>query len=323
MDSVVTADMPAVTESGGAPKVSYLIITYNRAGDLRVCLESVRRQDWPNKEIIVVDNNSEDETQTLFDDEFTDPEIHYFRMRENLGVSGGRNEAIDRATGAITITLDDDALFTDEAATKRIVDKFQADPSLGILALKISNFNLVDGAYVRNPALDKICFPWRDDAYSVDDEFETCWFVGAGHAVRGAAYREAGPYRDYRPYGHEELDLSLRVLGAGYRIVYFPEVEVHHRISKTGRLTSGTFLEAVKLKNRIKISILYLPWYSIGTFIAVRSAYTLYTSKFNIGAVLYGGYMLLKELPSLIRERRPLGSPVISKIRQLKGPLYY
>ena len=88
-------------------------------------------------------------------------------------------------------------------------------------------------------------------------------------------------------------------------------------------MTSGTFLEAVKLKNRIKISILYLPWYSIGTFIAVRSAYTLYTSKFNIGAVLYGSYMLLKELPSLIRERRPLGSPVISKIRQLKGPLYY
>jgi GT2 family glycosyltransferase len=63
------------------------------------------------------------------------------------------------------------------------------------------------------------------------DEFATAQFVGAGHAMRRAAFEAAGGYDDDLFFAWEELDLSYRILNAGYKMKYAPDVVVLHKKS--------------------------------------------------------------------------------------------
>ncbi|GAG03794.1 unnamed protein product, partial [marine sediment metagenome] len=86
-------------------KVTISILTFNRARLLRELLLSTREISYAPLEVLVVDNHSEDGTESMVKSEF--PEIHFFRMPENKGV-GARNRGISEATGDVVITLDDD-----------------------------------------------------------------------------------------------------------------------------------------------------------------------------------------------------------------------
>ena len=240
------------------PHVSYTIITYNRKDELGKVLNSILEQDYAPLEIVVVDNNSDDDTESLFARTFKKPNIHYIKLDENKGVSGGRNVAINEAQGDIIVTIDDDAVLTDPDATQTIVNKLVENPAIGILAFKIIDYYTGE--------IDKMMFPCRDKSVDPDKEFETTWFIGAGHAIRKAVYDHVGLYRDYAPWGSEEFDFSLRAIDAGFRIQYFPEITVIHKRSLSGRISNQTVFRAIALKHRIKAVILNLPWYSFFTF---------------------------------------------------------
>ena len=62
--------MPEYTLEDTVKHVSMVIITCNRKDELRVCLQSVVRQDYPSLETIVVDNNSTDGSATMIREEF-------------------------------------------------------------------------------------------------------------------------------------------------------------------------------------------------------------------------------------------------------------
>lgn len=88
--------------------VSVAIATYNRAdGYLREALASAVDQTYPNLEIIVSDNCSEDDTETLVRS-FDDPRVRYFRQETNIGANRNSNFCLDQARGAYFLLLHDD-----------------------------------------------------------------------------------------------------------------------------------------------------------------------------------------------------------------------
>lgn len=297
------------------PLVSYLVITRNRCADLREALRSVLAQAYDQKEIVVVDNDSKDETARLFDSEFKTSNVKYVKSGSNLGVCGGRNLGLQHVHGEIVITLDDDAVLRDERATARIVERFGMDKGIGVLAFKILD-------YWRG-SVEKAAFPSKNKNLDSSKEFETTWFIGAGHAILRAVYERAGTYRDFYPYGHEELDLSLRIIESGYRIVYFPDVQVFHKKIETRRLLMNSSFQTLQLFNRIKVAMYNLPVQFVLTTAAVRSIQVLITMRGNVLPILESLWKVATNYPSICHERKVLSKATIKKVLRMKGPIIY
>jgi len=297
------------------PLVSFAILCYNRKEELREALISILEQDYRPIEVIVIDNASTDGTEKLFETEFANSGIFYEKLSENLGVSGGRNVAMSRCHGDFLVILDDDAILLNPHATAAVVDKFNSDPRIGALAFKIVDFETGD--------IQKGYRMSRNRRVDLNSEFE-CWgFRGAGHAIRSGVFKEVGPYPDYYPWGHEEMDICLKILGANYKIVYFPQVCVAHHRSERGRLVKTEF-EAVALENRIKVAIRNLPWrYVLTTSIVWTGVTLLVRTRFNIRAVALAYWNLWRKRHLLLKERRPLPSLALQRARELGAPLYY
>ena len=96
---------PAASVTGGTPKVSVVIPTFNRAPFVGKAVESVLRQTFEDHEIIVVDDGSTDDTRDCLK-EFL-PRIRYLFQR-NAGVSSARNAGIRAAKGEWVAFLDSD-----------------------------------------------------------------------------------------------------------------------------------------------------------------------------------------------------------------------
>ena len=87
------------------PRVSVVVASYNGERTLKACLDSLQQLDYPNYEVILVDDGSTDSTPKIA---MTHPRTRYFRHEKNLGLSFARNTGIAAATGEIIAFTDSD-----------------------------------------------------------------------------------------------------------------------------------------------------------------------------------------------------------------------
>lgn len=87
------------------PRVSVVVASYNGDATLRACLQSLQGLNYPNYEVILVDDGSTDTTESIAA-EF--PSVRYFRQAENQGLGIARNTGIAAATGEIVAFTDSD-----------------------------------------------------------------------------------------------------------------------------------------------------------------------------------------------------------------------
>jgi GT2 family glycosyltransferase len=151
--------------------------------------------------------------------------VTYIRNSSNIGVSA-RNMGLKIARGSIAITLDDDVLGINDCYIRILAEKFAALPKLGAV-----NFKVID------PWTGKIC-NWvhhRDPVTSSRREFSTYEITEGAVAFRMEALRRVGFYSEGFFLSHEGPDLALRLLDAGYDVIYSGLVSVLHYRSNLGR----------------------------------------------------------------------------------------
>ena len=99
------------------PKVHVIVLNWNNKELTEQCLLSIQRIDYPNYEILIVDNNSSDGSVELFKNNF--PDVKLLSLDKNLKYAGGNNAAIDY----LSFNEDDFFLFlrlaTPSALTRR------------------------------------------------------------------------------------------------------------------------------------------------------------------------------------------------------------
>ena len=109
-------------------KISVIIATRNRCSLLKKALESLTRQSRPPDEVIVVDNNSTDDTRKICEDmRNVLPLTYVFEGRK--GASFARNAGIRKATGDIICFIDDDCI-ADERWLEYMEEPFIRDPDI-------------------------------------------------------------------------------------------------------------------------------------------------------------------------------------------------
>jgi GT2 family glycosyltransferase len=163
----------------------------------------------------------------------------------NLGIPGGRDLGARSTQRQIVGFLDDDAEFLGDMDALR--GEFDRRPGLGAVALK-----LVDerGCTARRH------LP-RAGAKRLVGDTDVAYFLGGACALRREAYEEVGGYFTDLFYGHEEIELSWRLIDAGWKIRYLADVEVFHPRTEISRHADGWFLTG---RNRVWIARRTLPW---------------------------------------------------------------
>lgn len=101
------------------PLVSIIIPTYNRSSVLPRSIKSALNQTYSNIELIVIDDASTDDTETVLKD-FSDSRISYYRQSTNLGGSAARNCGIKHSKGKYIAFLDDDDEWFPEKIEKQV-----------------------------------------------------------------------------------------------------------------------------------------------------------------------------------------------------------
>jgi glycosyltransferase involved in cell wall biosynthesis len=106
------------------PLISVVITTYNYATFLPKAVRSVLNQTYPNVELIIIDDGSEDKTSDIIEDSWN---VKYF-FQENKGLSAARNVGFEKSSGTYIVFLDADDWFLPDALEKNyltIKDKTQ------------------------------------------------------------------------------------------------------------------------------------------------------------------------------------------------------
>ena len=279
-------------------KIAIIIITYNRPADmlaLAMNIEKLSSKKELLEEVIIVNNNSTESYDAVksFIQENPSTPFKLIESKENLGVSRGRNFAIEQSKAPILVLIDDDAEFQDTDALKRINEAVIENPLAGILAMKI--------LYFQNSQFQLNAFPHKSfEKRKHLQSFETYYFAGCGNIIVKEAFDIAGPFPTDFFYGMEEYDLSYRILDAGYTIKYIADIVLLHKESPEGRQTKSDKLRGMWV-NKTKVAWRYLPMPCYFTTAIMWSMFFLLNSKFDlIGFII--GWLAIVTIP--FKEKR-------------------
>ena len=279
--------MPNNTSSP-QPLVSLLIATQDRREDLRRTLALLRCQQYPNLELIVIDDGSSEPLEPHVREIW--PQARYIRHDSSAGQCVRRSQGFELAQGEFILQLDDDASPVQPDSIWRAVELARSKPRVAAIAFQIFN----------GPTLPA-------ELASGEGGY-THSFVGCGVFFRTSVMRQVGGYCPFFGNEWEEEELSLRIMNSGYGLYFMPGVTIHHHLSVRNRVTDRTWMRG--LRNKMWAQVMHCPmprafaeiaWvFFVGALDAVR---LLRFRRFAEG--MWG---FLAGLPRALKLRSPLSS---------------
>lgn len=317
--------MEMMKEEKNQPLVSIVIVNHNGKELLRKCLASVLTTDYPNFEIILVDNASADGSVELIERLLGSfrPRIRIVKNPENLGHAEGCNIGARVARGKYLVFLDSDTEIRDQNRftdfpysmkdwLKALVKVMEDDESIGLAQAKMvlaRNHHLLDNTGIALDALGTwhTTYGLEEDRYK--KVFEILAAVSGGCIIRREIFHEAGGFDpDYFIYD-DDTDLSLRARLLGYKIVFVPSAIIIHHGEPTRPLSPEKLYHSAK--NRIctmlkNYELRNLWWRVLAlnfvTFM-VSIGFFVFNSSIRAQAVMKGLFYPLKNFKTIWKKR--------------------
>ena len=226
------------------PLVSVIVLSLNGADVIRPCLDSLLESDYPNIEVLVVNNGSTDATPEIVARDY--PRVRLISNPRNLGYAGGINEGLKVARGDIFIPLNDDTIVPPSMVREQIQPLLR-DPMVAIVGCKIlfpdrKTIQHAGGVILPNGLTEHFGYK-EEDRGQWDEARQVDYVTGCSIAIPRWVFERFGLYDvRYFPTYYEEVDLAAKVVKAGYKIVYQPRAFLYHMESKTEVRYSDRFL---------------------------------------------------------------------------------
>jgi len=199
------------------PRVSVVVCSYNGSRTIRECLDGIKKLDYPNFEVIVIDDGSTDSTAAIAS-EF---DVHLIRT-ENRGLSSARNLGLEAASGEIIAYLDDDA-SPDPHWLTYMAASFRSTEHAGIGGPNVGppNDGLVADCVANAPG--------NPVHVLISDELAE-HIPGCNMAFRREALKAIGGFDTQFRVAGDDVDLCWRVWERGWTLGFNPAALVwHHR----------------------------------------------------------------------------------------------
>ena len=214
--------------------ISFIIVSWNTKALTLLCLESIERSVRGEKETILVDNASDDDTVAAVRKKF--PQVEIIANSSNRGYAVANNQALRRARGELIVLLNSDCqILTAEPET--VIEKYlQRHPECGVVGglLYLQDGSLQTGVRLFNTTgrvfMNQILFAGtlRPKTLSLDQPFETDYVDGAFLCARRECFEKAGFLdEDFFMYA-EDMEWCLRVRKQGWTIRVLPRIRVRH-----------------------------------------------------------------------------------------------
>lgn len=216
------------------PFVSYVIPTLNRPTSIVELVNQLLKQDYPDAFEIVVVDQSANPNELLQRLAARDRRLVYLR-REKVGTTGARNQGVKQSRGEIIIFLDDDCRVDDPGFTTTHAKNY-TEKSIGGVGGRVID----EDTRLNQEQTGPVCWVSPTGRVYANASGTARTLInaprGGNMSFRRSVIAQVGGF-DERFVGNamrEETDFSLRVVEAGYQIVFDPRAEVTHRSFKTG-----------------------------------------------------------------------------------------
>jgi len=224
-------------------KLSIIIVSWNVKTDLVNCLNSLQENPYAgNFEVIVVDNNSSDDTVKTVKSNF--PDVVVIDNDKNLGFATGNNKGFEVAKGQYILLLNPDTIVHSDALDT-LITFMDDNPSVGACGPRLLNgdgtvqesvrrFPTFRASLYRHTILrflgifKKQYREWIMKDFSYDCQAEVCQLMGAALLTRKSVIDQVGTMDEIFFMYYEEVDLCYRIKNAGWSIVFTPESEITH-----------------------------------------------------------------------------------------------
>lgn len=304
-------------------QLSVIILNYNVRYFLEQCVLSVQKAlENIDGEIIVIDNNSTDNSCSMMKELF--PNVKLIENKENLGFPKGNNIGVAQAKGEYICILNPDTVVAEDTFEKILNSKFQIPNSeIGIVGCK-----LIDGTGNFLPESKRgIPTPWVAftkifGLYKISNVFGKYYaqhltenqsgkvdiLVGAFMVIKRELYNEIGGFDENCFMYSDDIDLSYMALKKGKTNYYFHETSViHYKGESTIRDEKymKRFQEAMQFfyKKHFKKSIIFDFFMKIGAilFSLIKKNQTQNTTKQIDEYIIFSNQELQLNLTKKIR----------------------
>ena len=228
------------------PRASVIVVTIDNLAFTKLCLASLlANTEYPNLEILVVDNCSTDGTPELLREiEARHVGMRVLLNRENRGFGPANNQALAEATGELFVLLNNDTMVT-PGWLSRLGQRLD-DPSLGLVGPATNRTcNEAQVAADYRTYEELIAFA-RDRNRRFDGQLQPIRMLAMFCVAFGRSlYEEIGPLDDRYAIGmFEDEDYALSAKASGYAVAWAPDVYVHHAYhASIGKLVpTGAYL---------------------------------------------------------------------------------
>lgn len=302
--------------------LSFIIITYNRPEDTLELLHNISSLDNAAallQDVIVLNNASTSDYSAVKEYIATHKEIpfNYIDAPSNLGVTKGRNYALQFSKGNICIFMDDDAILENKDALKNTLTSFD-QKSIDNREIAIVSFKVL---YYDNHQMQKNAFPHKKfNQYKDCHSFFTYYFAGGAHAIKRSVLDEAGHLPEAFFYGMEEYDLSYRIINKGYSIKYDDSIVMLHKESPLGRKPKSDKLKMMWV-NKCKVAYRHLPKRYFYSTAIMWSINYLKDTAFNITGFIDGWRQVFQIAAD--EKRTPVSKSSLHYLEQVEGRLWY
>ena len=227
------------------PALTVVLVFYNQAQLSLLCLRSLLEFADVSFRLIIVDNNSSDETPKLLEHI---ENAHIIRNQENFGFVRAVNQAAAQVKTEYLLLLNNDAVI-EEATLSTAINTLKSDSSVGAVGAKIK---LLDGSLQEAGSIiwnDGACLGYGRGQDPMQPEFmfqrDVDYCSGAFLLFRCDEFHKLGAFDEaFAPAYYEESDFCIRLQKQGKRIIYNPRVNItHYEFASTGGMEEASKLQ--------------------------------------------------------------------------------
>lgn len=253
------------------PKVSIIILNWNGWQDTLECLDSLAKITYPNYEVIIIDNNSTNDSvekiKNWMKDKKSAVDHKLIINNHNAGFAGGNNPGIEYAVknkSDYILLLNNDTVVNPKFLEK-LVKAGESDKNFGIVGPKIyyetdkkriwfggGYFSWLSGGH--HQEFNKIDDNSQDEAIKEIDFMTGCCFLIKREIIEKIGLMN----KDFFLY-YEDVEWSLRAGKYGYKIIYAPGSHIWHKVSRSVKPEINPLVYYYHIRNILLLSKLHAP----------------------------------------------------------------
>jgi hypothetical protein len=225
-------------QAARAPLVYFVILNWNQQQLTLDCLDSLAKVEYPNLEVILVDNGSTDGSAEAIRSRY--PSVIVIENGENLGFSEGNNVGMRYALahGADYVLLLNNDTVVDPGFVAEMIAVAEADPSCGIVGPKMYYHDEPSVIWCAGNAIawssgctSRLQAEQQDMHPEVEPPREVDFITACAMAVKRSVIDEIGLLDPRYFIYYDETDWCVRAAAKGFKVVYVPSSRIWHKVS--------------------------------------------------------------------------------------------